>query len=154
MTIPEDAELKQLAVTQEPAGWFVSIQFNAPAKEYPSPSLPTIGIDHGLSSLAAWSDGQKIAPPKFERREPFQKAALDAPRRQTARNLVESSLKSRSYGAQAARSGPEKSLREEDQLEAAALIRKPVNGFTQLRQKGEGDRVLNRLPICVRLVCQ
>ena len=68
LDLPEGAELKQLAVTQEPDGWFVSVQFDAPSKEYATPTLPVVGIDHGLTSLAAWSDTQKIIPPKFARK--------------------------------------------------------------------------------------
>lgn len=68
LDLPDSAELKQIAVTQEPDGWFVSVQFDAPAKEYAVPTLPVVGIDHGLSSLAAWSGEQKIAPPKFARK--------------------------------------------------------------------------------------
>ena len=68
LDLPDGAELKQLAVTQEPDGWFVSVQFEAPTKEYAEPSLSVVGIDHGLTALAAWSDTQKIAPPKFARK--------------------------------------------------------------------------------------
>ena len=68
LDLPEGAEPKQVAVTQEPSGWFVSIQFDAPAKQYATPTLPVVGIDHGLTSLAAWSDAQKIEPPKFARK--------------------------------------------------------------------------------------
>jgi putative transposase len=57
-----------VAVTQEFGGWFVSVQFEAPIKEYAVPTLPTTGIDHGLTTLMALSNEQKIAPPRFGRK--------------------------------------------------------------------------------------
>jgi IS605 OrfB family transposase len=68
LTLPEDAILKQVAVTQEPTGWHVSLQLDGAAKEYKTPTLPIIGVDHGLTALAAWSEGEKIAPPKYARK--------------------------------------------------------------------------------------
>jgi IS605 OrfB family transposase len=64
----EHGNVLAVAVTQAPDGWFVSVQHEAPVKKYAVPTRPTIGIDHGLTALAAWSGGQKIEPPKFGRK--------------------------------------------------------------------------------------
>ena len=68
LTVPEAADLKQVAVTQEPRGWHVSIQLEAAAKAYPAPALPAIGIDGGLTDLAILSDGTRIAHPRLGKR--------------------------------------------------------------------------------------
>ena len=68
LTVPEGADLKQVAVTQEPRGWHVSIQLEAAAKAYPAPALPAIGIDGGLTDLAILSDGTRIAHPRLGKR--------------------------------------------------------------------------------------
>jgi hypothetical protein len=39
MTLPAGADVKQVAVTQEPNGWHVSVQFEAAPKVYAQPSL-------------------------------------------------------------------------------------------------------------------
>lgn len=64
----EKGDILAVAVTQEPDGWYLSVQFKAPAKEYDAASQPVVGIDHGLTALAAWPDEQKIEPPKFGRK--------------------------------------------------------------------------------------
>ena len=61
----KNGDICSVSVTQEPNGWFLSVQFDGPVKSYATPTLSTIGIDHGLTWLAAWSSEQKIAPPKF-----------------------------------------------------------------------------------------
>jgi putative transposase len=68
MTLPDDAGLKQVAVTQEPNGWHVSIQFEAAPKLYASPTQPEVGIDGGLAHLATLSDGTRIAHPRLARK--------------------------------------------------------------------------------------
>jgi len=68
MTLPDGAAMKQVAVTQEPNGWHVSIQFDAPAKVYAEPTLPAVGIDAGLNHLATLSDGTRIAHPRLARK--------------------------------------------------------------------------------------
>ena len=68
MTLPDDADLKQVAVTQEPNGWHVSIQFEAAPKLYAVPTLPAVGIDVGLIHLATLSDGTRIAHPRLARK--------------------------------------------------------------------------------------
>jgi putative transposase len=68
LDVPDGAELKQVAATQEPSGWHVSVQFEAPVKEFATPTRPVIGIDHGLTTLSACADGEKIEPPRFARK--------------------------------------------------------------------------------------
>jgi len=68
LRLPDGADLKHVAVTQEPRGWHVSIQLEAVAKTYPDPSAPTIGIDGGLTNLAILSDGTRIAHPRLGKR--------------------------------------------------------------------------------------
>lgn len=68
LALPEGADLKQVAVTQEPDGWHVSIQFEAPPKTYAMPTRPPVGIDAGLGALATLSDGRKIAHPRLARK--------------------------------------------------------------------------------------
>ena len=68
MSLPGGADLKQVAVTQEPNGWHVSIQFEAAPKVYAEPMLPAVGIDGGLNHLATLSDGTKIAHPRLARK--------------------------------------------------------------------------------------
>jgi putative transposase len=68
MTLPIGAEMKQVAVTQEPNGWHVSIQFEALPKVYAEPPLPTVGIDGGLLHLVTLSDGLRIEHPRLARK--------------------------------------------------------------------------------------
>lgn len=68
LALPEGADLKQVAVTQEPDGWHASIQFEAPPKVYAVPTLPPVGLDAGLDALAALSDGAKIEHPRLARK--------------------------------------------------------------------------------------
>jgi putative transposase len=68
MALPNGADLKQVAVTQEPTGWHLSIQFEAAAKVYAAPTLPLVGIDGGLTHLATLSDGTRIAHPRLARK--------------------------------------------------------------------------------------
>ena len=42
--------------------------FTAPARPYAVPTRTVVGIDHGLTSLATWSEGEKIEPPRFARK--------------------------------------------------------------------------------------
>lgn len=68
LALPAHASLKQVAVTQEPNGWHVSIQFEAAPKTYATPSRPAVGIDAGLLHLATLSDGARIEHPRLARR--------------------------------------------------------------------------------------
>jgi putative transposase len=68
LVLPVGADLKRVAVTQEPRGWHLSIQFEAPAKTYAAPRLPEIGIDGGLNQLVVCSDGRRVEHPRFARK--------------------------------------------------------------------------------------
>jgi putative transposase len=48
LRLPENADLKQVAVTQEPRGWHVSIQFEAAPKTYAAPTGPVVGSTPGF----------------------------------------------------------------------------------------------------------
>jgi len=68
LILPEGADLKQVAITQEPRGWHVSIQLEAPAKTYPAPTLPEVGIDGGTTRLAVLADATHVPHRRFGRR--------------------------------------------------------------------------------------
>ena len=68
MALPIGADLKQVAVTQEPTGWHVSVQFEAAPKAYAEPTAQAVGIDGGLMHLATLSDGTKIEHPRLARK--------------------------------------------------------------------------------------
>lgn len=68
MTLPDGADMKQVAVTQGPNGWHVSIQFEAEPKVYAVPTRPMVGIDGGLLALATLSDGIRIEHPRLARK--------------------------------------------------------------------------------------
>jgi putative transposase len=65
LVLPDGADLKQVAVTQEPNGWHVSIQFEAAPKSYPEPTKPVVGIDGGLLHLLTLSDGHRVDHPRI-----------------------------------------------------------------------------------------
>lgn len=66
--LPLGADLKQVAITQEPHGWHVSIQFEAASKIYATPTHAVVGIDGGLNKLATFSDGRRIDHPRFAKK--------------------------------------------------------------------------------------
>jgi putative transposase len=68
LALPPGADMKQVAVKQEPNGWHVSIQFEAAPKAYAEPMRPMVGIDGGLIHLATLSDGTRIAHPRLARK--------------------------------------------------------------------------------------
>ena len=68
LVLPEGAVPKVVAVTQEPSGWHVSVQFEAPPKNYAEPTCPVVGVDAGLLHLAILSDGKRIAAPRLARK--------------------------------------------------------------------------------------
>lgn len=68
LSLPVGADAKVVAVTQEPNGWHVSVQFEAAPKAYAEPTQPMIGIDGGLTYLATLSDGTRIAHPRLARK--------------------------------------------------------------------------------------
>jgi len=64
--IPDGFEAKQARVVRRPSGWYVQLVLEANV-EVPdiSPNGHAIGIDLGLNSFVATSDGQLIARPRF-----------------------------------------------------------------------------------------
>lgn len=68
IALPSGADMKQVAVTQEPNGWHVSVQFEAAPKAYAEPTRPMVGIDGGLLALATLSDGERIEHPRLARK--------------------------------------------------------------------------------------
>ena len=68
LRLPDDAVPKVVAVTQEPDGWHVSVQFEAAPKSYAVPSRPVVGVDAGLLQLAILSDGARIEAPRLARK--------------------------------------------------------------------------------------
>lgn len=68
LVLSPGAEAKQVAVTQEPDGWYVSVQFEAPPKRYAEPMRPVAGVDDGLAHQVTLSDGTKIEAPRFARK--------------------------------------------------------------------------------------
>jgi putative transposase len=72
LVLPEGADAKMIAVTQEPTGWHVSVQFAAPAKEYATPRYSLVGIDAGVRkhdaedrTIATLRDGRRIVSPQW-----------------------------------------------------------------------------------------
>lgn len=68
---PMEGPIKSATIKQEPTGkWAITIvsHFEAPDAQEGEPETP-IGIDAGLESFLTTSDGEKIAPPKFYRRQ-------------------------------------------------------------------------------------
>ena len=68
LRLPAAAAPKVVAVTQEPDGWHVSVQFEAPPKPYAAPTRPVVGVDAGLLHLAILSDGARIEAPRLARK--------------------------------------------------------------------------------------
>ncbi len=64
--IPEGFEAKQARVIRRPSGWYVQLVLEANV-EVPdiSPNGHALGIDVGLNSFVATSDGELIARPRF-----------------------------------------------------------------------------------------
>lgn len=60
LTLPDSADAKVVAVTQEPTGWHLSVQFAAAPKDYGTPRYSAVGIDLGLADTATLSDGRRI----------------------------------------------------------------------------------------------
>lgn len=68
LSLPDGAAPKVVAVTQEPNGWHLSVQFEAPPKAYPEPTKPVVGLDGGLAHLLTLSDGGRVAHPRVARK--------------------------------------------------------------------------------------
>lgn len=69
LRVPDAARLVQVTVRQDRGGWALALQIEAAAPVYPAPLAATVGIDVGLTSLIALSDGIKIAAPRLGRRQ-------------------------------------------------------------------------------------
>lgn len=80
--VPPGSRLVQATVRQDRGGWAISVQLEGTAPLYAVPTAPRIGIDAGLTSLLALSDGRKIDAPRFARRQPKRLRRLE---RQKAR---------------------------------------------------------------------
>jgi putative transposase len=72
LRMPEGADLKQVAVTQEPRGWHLSIQFEAAPKSYATATRPLVGLDAGIRkrddndrTIATLRDGRRIISPQW-----------------------------------------------------------------------------------------
>jgi putative transposase len=69
LRVPDGARLVQVTVHQDRGGWGLALQIEAAPPTYADPIKPVVGIDVGLSSLIALSDGPKIEPPRLARRQ-------------------------------------------------------------------------------------
>ncbi|AFY67539.1 RNA-guided endonuclease TnpB family protein [Geitlerinema sp. PCC 7407] len=67
--IPEGAEPSTVTVRLNPSGqWYISLRFDDPRNLTLEASNQSIGVDAGITSLVALSDGEKVANPKhFDR---------------------------------------------------------------------------------------
>ncbi|TDB86515.1 transposase [Actinomadura sp. KC216] len=67
--LPQGAQPSTVTVSRDTAGrWFVSILVQETISPLP-PTLPTVGVDAGITSLVARSTGEKITNPRHERRD-------------------------------------------------------------------------------------
>lgn len=67
LRVPDAARLIQVTVRQDRGGWALALQMEATAPAYPAPLAAAVGIDVGLTSVIALSDGTKIAAPRLGR---------------------------------------------------------------------------------------
>jgi putative transposase len=66
--LPDGAEPSTVTVSRDPAGrWFVSLLCECAVEPHPA-SAAVVGVDAGITSLAALSTGEKILNPRHERR--------------------------------------------------------------------------------------
>ena len=77
LALPPGADAKVVAVTQEPEGWHLSVQFEAAPKGYPAPTRGVEGADGGLSHLLTLSDGTEIEAPRVARASSDQSGSPD-----------------------------------------------------------------------------
>ncbi len=81
--LPADAQPSTVTVSRDPAGrWHVSILVETSVEQLPA-SRGAIGIDVGLTSLVTLSTGEKIANPRYEKRD---RVRLARAQRALARN--------------------------------------------------------------------
>ncbi len=69
LRVPDAARVAQVTVRQDRGGWSAALQIEAPAPVFAVPTLPTVGIDVGLTALITLSTGRKIAPPHLARKQ-------------------------------------------------------------------------------------
>jgi putative transposase len=61
LSLPEvDLGNKPVTVTQEPDGWHVAVQFEAPPRDYGTPASSVVGIDGGLNNTLILSDRRRV----------------------------------------------------------------------------------------------
>lgn len=65
--IPDDATIKQVIVKRTTGHWYVCLQLEMPDCEPPLHNGPAVGVDVGLHSLLALSDGTLIDNPRWLR---------------------------------------------------------------------------------------
>jgi putative transposase len=76
--LPDDAEPSTVTVTRDPAGrWFVSLLCQCPVQPHPA-SDSVVGVDAGITSLVTVSTGEKIANPRYEKRDRARLARVHA----------------------------------------------------------------------------
>lgn len=66
-SIPDDGIIKHVIIKHSSGKWYVCFQVHLPDPEPVMPDLPPVGIDMGLSSLLALSDGSLIENPRWLR---------------------------------------------------------------------------------------
>ncbi len=65
--LPDGAVVKTCTISKKADGWYVSFSLEVSASAKPTHMGDAIGIDMGLTSFVTFSDGQKVACPKFLR---------------------------------------------------------------------------------------
>ncbi len=65
--LPDDADIKHVVIKRGNCKWYVCLTLNLPDPVIPEHSGPVIGIDMGLHSLLALSDGQTVDNPRWMR---------------------------------------------------------------------------------------
>lgn len=61
-------EVKSVTISREAGRWFAAITVEADNNAMPAPESTVLGVDLGISDLAALSDGRKVSGPKALRR--------------------------------------------------------------------------------------
>jgi putative transposase len=65
--LPDDAEIKHVVVKSNIQKWYVCLQVNLPDPIVSNRPGPSVGIDMGLQSLLAFSDGMLVENPRWLR---------------------------------------------------------------------------------------
>lgn len=65
--IPDDATIKQVIVKRSVGKWYVCFQIEMPDIVAPLHNGPSVGVDVGLHSLLAFSDGTRVDNPRWLR---------------------------------------------------------------------------------------